>query len=60
MIKVIARIRARETIRDRDDEGATMLEYGLMVSLIAAVCAGAVATFGTAVQGLFQAINSVL
>ena len=36
-----------------DEGGATMVEYGLMVMLIATVCAGAVALFGQGVLGLF-------
>ena len=31
----------------RDDDGATLVEYVLLVALIAAVCAGAVALLGT-------------
>jgi pilus assembly protein Flp/PilA len=38
----------------RADGGATAVEYGLMVGLIALVIAGAVALVGTQVQGLFQ------
>lgn len=38
------------------DEGATMVEYGLMVALIAVVVALAVGPFGTAVSGLFLSV----
>ncbi|GJG86433.1 hypothetical protein tb265_16140 [Gemmatimonadetes bacterium T265] len=31
----------------RDEEGATMVEYGLMLALIAVVCIGAVTLIGT-------------
>jgi pilus assembly protein Flp/PilA len=37
----------------KDDEGATMPEYALMIALIAAVCIGAVTTIGTAASGKF-------
>ena len=37
----------------RDDRGATAVEYGLMVGLIAVVIIGAVTTFGIAVNDLF-------
>ena len=37
----------------RDDQGATAVEYGLMVGLIAAVIIVAVTTFGIAVNALF-------
>lgn len=33
--------------------GATMLEYGFMIALIALVCALAVGALGTGVSGLF-------
>jgi Flp pilus assembly pilin Flp len=36
------------------EEGATMLEYGLMVGLIALVAVAAVALFGMAVTRLFD------
>ena len=37
----------------RDDQGATAVEYGLMVGLIAAVIIVGVTAFGIAVNGLF-------
>ena len=37
------------------DEGATMIEYGLMVGLIAVVAVVGVTVFGIGVQDLFQA-----
>lgn len=44
----------------RDDEGATMVEYGIMVALIAAVCILVVTTLGTKVQSTFSTVNSSL
>lgn len=44
----------------RDDEGATAVEYGLMVALIAVVILGAVATLGTKLNGLFTTIANSL
>lgn len=38
----------------RDEEGATAVEYGLLVALIAVVIIGAVTALGTAIQGKFQ------
>ena len=38
----------------RDDDGATAVEYGLMVTLIAVVIVGAVAAFGVSVSELFE------
>jgi pilus assembly protein Flp/PilA len=40
----------------RRDEGATAVEYSLMVGLIAAVIAGAVTLFGLNVLGLFNTL----
>jgi len=38
----------------RDDEGATMVEYGLMVALVAVVCIVAVKLLGTNLSSLFN------
>jgi len=37
----------------RDEEGATMVEYGLLVALIALVALGAVQTLGGNLSSLF-------
>jgi len=42
----------------RSDRGATAVEYGLMVALIAAVIIGVVGTLGTQVTAAFQSIVS--
>lgn len=42
----------------RDDEGATLVEYGLLVALVAAVCVGVVSTMGTKIQGAFTTVNN--
>jgi len=42
------------------EEGATMVEYGLMVALIAVVAVAAVGTLGTSVSGVFTGINNSL
>jgi pilus assembly protein Flp/PilA len=38
----------------KEEEGATMVEYGLMVALIAVVCILVVAALGTALAGKFD------
>ena len=38
----------------KDDEGATMVEYALMLSLIAIVCILAVTAIGVNASGIFQ------
>ena len=42
----------------RDEDGATMVEYGLMVALIAVVCIAAVTLLGTSLSGLFTAVQT--
>lgn len=44
----------------REDEGATMVEYGLMVALIAVVCILAVSTIGKNLNSVFNDIASEL
>lgn len=39
------------------EEGATMVEYALMVALIAAICAGIVATLGQQVLTAFTNVS---
>lgn len=45
-------------VKDRlsSEKGATAVEYGLLVALIAAVIIGVVATLGTQIQVAFQTI----
>jgi pilus assembly protein Flp/PilA len=40
----------------KDDEGATLVEYGLVVSLIAVAAIVAIGTLGTKVSDTFNAI----
>lgn len=42
----------------RDDEGATAVEYGLLVALIAAVIIGAVRALGISVGDAFTDFNT--
>ena len=42
---------------DRDDKGATMVEYGLMVALIAVVVAVAAAALGLRVSAFFDTVT---
>lgn len=41
-----------------DDEGATMVEYGLIVALIAVVCIAAVTLIGTRLSSTFTTVSS--
>ena len=44
----------------RDDRGATTVEYGLLVALLAAVIVGIVATLGTQISAAFATISGAL
>lgn len=43
-------------LRRRDERGATSVEYGLMVAMIAIAIIGGVTVFGAGVNGLFASI----
>jgi len=43
-----------------DEHGATMVEYSVMLALIAAVCFAVVATLGTKVHDLFANLSAAL
>jgi pilus assembly protein Flp/PilA len=47
-------------MRNRNEDGATAVEYGLLVALIAAVIVGVVATLGTTIQAAFQSVIDAL
>ena len=40
-----------------DESGATMVEYGIMVALIASVCIAVITTLGTSVNTAFSNVN---
>jgi pilus assembly protein Flp/PilA len=44
----------------RDEEGATMVEYGLLVALIAMVALGAITTLGGNLSTLFSNVGTSL
>jgi pilus assembly protein Flp/PilA len=44
----------------KDESGATAVEYGMMVALIAAVVVTVVKTVGTKTNDAFQSINSAM
>jgi len=44
----------------KDEDGATMVEYALMVALIAVVCILAVTALGTGIRGAFTTITNSL
>ncbi|KZL11382.1 MULTISPECIES: Flp family type IVb pilin [Pseudovibrio] len=44
----------------KDESGATAIEYGLIAGFISVVIIGAVATIGTEIAEIFQAISTGL
>jgi pilus assembly protein Flp/PilA len=44
----------------KEEDGATAVEYGLMVALIAAVIVGVVTTVGTRTQNAFTTVQNAL
>jgi pilus assembly protein Flp/PilA len=44
----------------QNEEGAALVEYGLLVGLIAVVCIGAIQTLGGTINGFFGTINTTL
>jgi pilus assembly protein Flp/PilA len=54
----MARLALRRIIRDED--GATAVEYGLIVALIAVVIAGTVTDIGQQLLGVFGSVKAAL
>lgn len=44
----------------RNEQGATMVEYGLMIALIAAICVGIVGTLGGQVKTAFTTVSGAM
>ncbi|MCW3843790.1 Flp family type IVb pilin [Micromonospora yasonensis] len=53
MVKLLSKLRRR-------DEGASAVEYGLLVALIAVVIAGAVYALGGGLSDLFSSVNDCI
>ena len=56
MMNLIARMRAFAV----NDEGQDLLEYALLIALIALVCVGAITTAGSNVKTIFTNIGTAL
>jgi pilus assembly protein Flp/PilA len=46
--------------RNRDERGQTLVEYGLLLALIAIVVIAVLVLLGPAVSGIFQSVNDQL
>ncbi|HEX8973852.1 Flp family type IVb pilin [Oryzihumus sp.] len=61
MLRYIAKFQTRlAAVRDHYEEGATAVEYGLLVALIAAVIVTIVATLGTQINNAFTTVSNKL
>ena len=60
MTKFLVALQAWFTARAENERGATMVEYGLMVALIAVVCIGIVTTVGTDLASKFSTVADAL
>ena len=50
-----------DQLRSRDDErGQTLVEYGLLLALIALVVIAVLVLLGPAISGIFQSVNDQL
>ena len=57
MVKWLSSVSKVRKFFDRE-EGATMVEYGLMVALIAVICIGAVSVLGTSISAAFGSASA--
>jgi pilus assembly protein Flp/PilA len=48
------------TRRDDDEDGQTLVEYGLLLALIAIVVIAVLVVLGPAVSGIFRSVNDQL
>jgi len=44
----------------RDEEGASLAEYGLLLALIAVVCIGAITILGTNISKMFSTLAGAI
>jgi pilus assembly protein Flp/PilA len=44
----------------REEEGASLAEYGLLLALIAIVCMAGMTVLGTNINGLFNKVSSTI
>jgi pilus assembly protein Flp/PilA len=56
----MAKIRTAFSMVIAGDEGATMVEYALMIAFIALVCVAAVTALGTSLLPGFQSVTTAL
>ena len=52
----MTRLLAASTKFVRDEEGASLVEYGLLLSLVAVVCIAAITVLGTSISNLLSGL----
>ena len=60
MYDLVNYVRIRLSAMPKSERGASAVEYGLLVALIAVVIIAAVTTLGTTLNGKFGSVNSSL
>jgi pilus assembly protein Flp/PilA len=60
MHSLIAHLLADVATRRDDEEGQTLVEYGLLLALIAIVVIAVLLVLGPAISGMFQSVNDQL
>ena len=60
MLKAFTRVQALFNSLHSDEEGATAVEYGLIIGLIAVVIIGAVVALGSVLNGIFTNVGTNL
>ena len=60
LTKMYVHMQSHLSSKMRDEEGATMVEYALMVALIAVVAIGTVTALGVNVDGKFAEISTAI
>ncbi len=53
-------VRLQNTIADREERGAAMAEYGLLLALVALAAVTILALFGENIKGVFTSANTQL
>src|SRR4051794_7125390 len=54
----MTKLRAAAAKFVRDEEGASLAEYGLLLALIAVVCIGGMTVLGTKINSMFSSLSS--
>ena len=53
-------VRLQNTVADREERGAAMAEYGLLLALVALAAIAVLAIFGDSIVAVFQAADDSL